>query len=166
MKIALIGDVHGYVEQYNELAGKYQWSLQLGDFGFAETYKRITTDPKFHKILGGNHDDYTRRRWDLPFFVYTNTYINQPANFLSDFGVWNTIFFVRGANSIDRDERTVGIDWWPFYRVFDTYTAAQEVEMYVGSKASPEKTIPAIADKVMASAKGFDKYSFRKDKSK
>jgi hypothetical protein len=53
-----------------------------------------------------------------------------------------------------------------FYKVLDAYTAFQELEMWFGKKAFPEKTIPAVSDKDMAAAKGFDKFSFRKDKSK
>lgn len=52
-----------------------------------------------------------------------------------------------------------------WYRKFDTATAFQEISMFLGSLASPEKPIPAIADKIMVGAKGFDKWSFRKEPS-
>ena len=52
-----------------------------------------------------------------------------------------------------------------FQRVFDPALAYQELMMYFGSVlAAPEKPIPVIDDVTMAEAKGFDKYSFRKDK--
>jgi hypothetical protein len=50
-----------------------------------------------------------------------------------------------------------------FYRVIDPYTTFQELQVYLGGLASPEKPIPRIGDKTMASCKGFDKWSFRKD---
>lgn len=53
-----------------------------------------------------------------------------------------------------------------FYRIKDPYTAYQELHQYLSNIAKPEKPIPHISDKIMAEAKGFDKYSFRKDKSK
>ncbi len=53
---------------------------------------------------------------------------------------------------------------YKFYKIYDTYSAAQEIEMYLNNLAIPEKPIPKISDKIMAEAKGFDKYSFRKDK--
>lgn len=53
-----------------------------------------------------------------------------------------------------------------FYRVLDRYTAFQELAMYLGAQAQPEKPIPEVPDKVMIGAKGFDKYSFRKDPTK
>lgn len=53
-----------------------------------------------------------------------------------------------------------------FFRVFDPVTAFQEVSMFWGSMAHPLKPIPEIPDKIMVEAKGFDKWSFRKESSK
>jgi len=54
-----------------------------------------------------------------------------------------------------------------FFRIFDTYTAFQELAMYVGGLATPQKPIPDVPDKTMVGAKGFDeKWSFRKEPSK
>lgn len=52
-----------------------------------------------------------------------------------------------------------------FIRVIDPYTAFQEIQMFLGGMAQPEKPIPAIPDEVMAEIKGFDRFSFRKDPS-
>ncbi len=49
-----------------------------------------------------------------------------------------------------------------FFRVFDTFTAYQELQMYFGALAQPNKPIPGMSDKDMVSIKGFDKWSFRK----
>lgn len=51
-----------------------------------------------------------------------------------------------------------------FQSVIDPYTAFQELYMWHCNKANPEKPIPHISDKIMAEAKGFDKWSFRKEK--
>lgn len=51
-----------------------------------------------------------------------------------------------------------------FYRQVDPFTAYQEIQMFWGGRAAPEKPIPKIDDKTLAAAKGFDKFSFRKDK--
>lgn len=53
---------------------------------------------------------------------------------------------------------------YEFYRVFDTIAAYQEIAMWLGNQAEPRKPIPDISDEVMAEIKGFDKFSFRKDK--
>lgn len=52
-----------------------------------------------------------------------------------------------------------------FFRVLDPFQAFQELSMYLGGLAVPDKPLPKIDDKTMAEIKGFDKYSFRKDKS-
>jgi hypothetical protein len=49
-----------------------------------------------------------------------------------------------------------------FFRMIDTFTAYQELQMYFGALAQPNKPIPDIPDKDMVSIKGFDKWSFRK----
>lgn len=53
-----------------------------------------------------------------------------------------------------------------FMRIKDPYTAFQEISMYLGNMAFPNKPIPKISNNDMIEAKGFDlKHSFRKDKS-
>ena len=49
-----------------------------------------------------------------------------------------------------------------FFRLIDTFTAYQELQMYFGAMAQPNKPIPQVSDKDMISIKGFDKWSFRK----
>lgn len=52
---------------------------------------------------------------------------------------------------------------YDFMRVFDPYSAYQEISMYLGNMAFPNRPIPHVSDEDMAAAKGFDKFSFRKD---
>jgi hypothetical protein len=52
-----------------------------------------------------------------------------------------------------------------FQTVFDPQQTYQEISMFLGNMASPEKPIPKISDEIMLEAKGFNKYSFRKDKT-
>jgi hypothetical protein len=49
-------------------------------------------------------------------------------------------------------------------KLFEPYQAYQEISMFVNNLAIPEKPIPKMSDEDMASIKGFDKFSFRKDK--
>lgn len=55
---------------------------------------------------------------------------------------------------------------YKFFKVMDTVTTYQEIAMFLGGLAMPQKPIPVPSDKDMVSIKGFDKYSFRKDPSK
>jgi hypothetical protein len=53
-----------------------------------------------------------------------------------------------------------------FFRVFDPFQAFQEISMFLGNMAMPEKEIPQPSDEILAEIKGFDKFSFRKDPTK
>lgn len=50
-----------------------------------------------------------------------------------------------------------------FFKVFDPFQAFQEISMFLGGMASPEKPIPPVSNDDMRDAKGFDKWSFRKE---
>lgn len=55
---------------------------------------------------------------------------------------------------------------YEFFRLKDPYTDFQEIQMYLGSVLSNnQEKIPKIDDKTLAQAKGFDKWSFRKEPS-
>jgi hypothetical protein len=110
-KIRLIGDVHGYLhfrgsqQSYFNLLGEAEHSVQLGDLGWQNKWNPTFNQdmdnlfPK-HMRLYGNHDGYD--------------YISKNA--LGDFGVHTfpgfEFFYIRGARSIDRAERTPTVDWW------------------------------------------------------
>lgn len=103
--VTVIGDVHGKYDKYHKIVRQtevHPYTVQLGDFGFKyETLKNV--DHNRHVIIGGNHDNY-----DI---------INNYLHFLPDYGYmvdFNGInfFYYRGAYSIDRHDRTIGINWW------------------------------------------------------
>lgn len=50
-----------------------------------------------------------------------------------------------------------------FVRIFDPYTAFQEISMFMGSMAMPEKEMPIISDELKIYSRGFDKWSFRRE---
>lgn len=111
-----IGDAHGQYDRYVKMARKRDRTVQIGDLGFK--YGCLENlDPEHHKIVGGNHDNYDV----LP---------NYP-HYLGDWG-FHTLggtefFFLRGAYSIDRDQRTIGIDWWSQEEIpIEGFMAARE----------------------------------------
>jgi hypothetical protein len=57
---------------------------------------------------------------------------------------------------------------YQFYRMFDAYTAYQEIEMFMNNEIvrPDDPFIEPISDEAKAQAHGFDKFSFRKDKCK
>ena len=99
--ITVIGDVHGKYDQYERMARKREYTVQLGDLGFKYGCLNNLSASK-HKVIGGNHDNY-----DI---------IHLFPHYLGDYGYISlnsiSFFYYRGAYSIDRQYRTVGIDWW------------------------------------------------------
>ena len=96
--LRIISDVHGKWDKYLSIASKSEYSLQIGDFGFADIWSKLYysgLSPDNHKVLCGNHCDYDIAPHS-PFY-------------LGDFGEATiggvTAFFVRGGISIDRTYR-------------------------------------------------------------
>jgi predicted phosphodiesterase len=102
--LRVIGDVHAQTDEENlvsrlgrpylELIAGVEASVQLGDMGDGETYDQLRreVDVERHRFFPGNHDHYDRF----------------PPHNLGDFGPAALggvkFFFVRGAESTDRDK--------------------------------------------------------------
>lgn len=135
--LRLIGDVHGDIQsQYVPTAQAAKYSIQLGDMGF--NYAALNElDPQQHLFLGGNHDNYSCQetkksleeatQFDVvkKLTEYTREQVFKftklPEHFMGHFGIWTVpecegnsdIFFIRGAQSVDRAYRVPGVSWWP-----------------------------------------------------
>ena len=134
-KLRLIGDVHAPLEEYIKLASGADYSIQVGDLGF--NYVGIEAlDPTRHRVLAGNHDNYFTTDDGKCFD-------NQTAHFLGDYGTLQlpdcpSIFYVRGGRSIDRHNRTDGVDWFPHEEL--SYRQLSEA-IFAYSQAKPEVVI-------------------------
>lgn len=101
-KTLIIGDVHGRIDSYYKTLQRVKHdSIQVGDFGFKKQHDwhLKNTDSEKHKVNFGNHDY-------IP-------YVNKPHS-LGNYS-WlpeKNIFTIRGAFSIDRANRTEGLDWF------------------------------------------------------
>ncbi len=108
--LLLIGDVHGKLDKWQQilLGSKKDFNIQVGDvgLGFRKNGKWIDTDwlRSNDFWIHGNHDSYDK--------------CLGAKGFLGRFGMFKPlartagVFFVSGADSIDREGRTEGIDWW------------------------------------------------------
>lgn len=104
MNTLVIGDPHGKLDEYENIvrfADFYGYNtLSVGDNGFQKEWewglKHLNAEK--HRWLHGNHDSMD--------------YVDTPLS-LGHFGVWNGIFTIRGAYSIDRSARIQGRDWFP-----------------------------------------------------
>lgn len=108
--VTFIGDPHGRkkLEPYFDIVRRQtdfgNKTFSLGDNGFYEEYElgaeflgKIDPHHENHVWLQGNHDLYPANEY--PFV-------------LGNHGIWNDIFYVRGAHSIDRSKRIEGVDWF------------------------------------------------------
>ena len=100
-----IGDIHGNVEYYKFLLSTAdilkQRTIQLGDMGFGFPGVNFPNDfGDNHKFIRGNHENPTVCR------IHKN-YLGE-FGYNKDFGV----FFVSGADSVDKSQRTPELDWW------------------------------------------------------
>jgi len=117
MPFTAIGDAHGQYDRYVKIARKRDFTVQIGDLGFK--YGCLENlDPEKHKVVGGNHDKY-------PSLV-------EYPHYLGDYGMASVggveFFFYRGAYSIDRQYRTIGIDWWEEEQLkVDDFMKAREI---------------------------------------
>lgn len=140
--ITVIGDVHGKYDRYHKIIRRtedHPYTVQLGDFGFRyDTLDNV--DSTKHLIIPGNHDNYDRC-YNYPHFLgdYGYTTLNNVE-----------FFYYRGAYSIDRQYRTIGIDWWEKEQVsIDQFMEARE--LYIEIKPdlvithdAPESIVPYL----------------------
>lgn len=59
---------------------------------------------------------------------------------------------------------TYNLKKYNFQSVVDPYTAYQELSMWIGSRARPEKPMIKVSNEILIKKHGFDKHSFRKEK--
>lgn len=128
-----IGDVHGKFKQYREIIRDCTASIQVGDMGVGfvrktgyhtgETYQ----NPPHYAMVRGEHL-FIRGNHDNPSYCLGHSQFI-PDGTIKRYGLENTVMFVGGALSIDREWRTEGYDWWPdeelsieaLYKMYDKY---------------------------------------------
>lgn len=122
-----IGDVHGKINRYIDVAMGAERSVQVGDMGIGflpprdeQPIRDLHGNPA-RAFIRGNHDD-PHRCPSVPGWI--------------EDGAWDpesSMMFIGGAWSIDRAWRTPGLDWWPeeqvsekkFRVLHDLYTSAR-----------------------------------------
>lgn len=123
--ISFIGDVHGKIKQYEEICSKLRsensgtWTIQVGDVGLGFSGVKMPSLTEKDFFIHGNHDDAL--------------ICEKSPNFLGSFGVKqmndHKVFFLSGAESIDKQYRTEGKTWWAYEEL--TYEElCQAVELY------------------------------------
>lgn len=120
--IVIIGDIHGKWPMLKNVCDKYasKTVLGLGDvgIGFPGREPKLPTNFRFFR---GNHDNPTICRSHPQYAV--------------EYGMWNGLYIVAGADSIDKKQRTEGRDWWPDEQL-DRESMELALEDYI--KAKPD----------------------------
>jgi len=122
MNIIITGDIHGQFSYLNRLINRHKDWLDLviccGDFGywpnFTDNHKLIKTHVPV-LWCDGNHDNH----WALKDLIksgdleITKNVFYMPRGSVYTLDDGRTILFMGGADSIDKDSRTIGHDWFP-----------------------------------------------------
>lgn len=159
MATTIIGDVHGKMDSYIQIAKDCEASVQVGDMGF-NYYALKQLNANKHMFFGGNHDNY-----DEYYDVLHN---------LGDFGNRKVgslkFFFVRGAFSVDimyRLDHNINKikSWWPQEELrYDQMRKCEELyrrtkPSVVLSHTAPTHTIKDNFDNYVLGRLGFgDKF--------
>jgi len=98
--LIVIGDVHGKWPMLKNACDKFsdKTVLCVGDLGLGFP-GRDPNLPANLRFIRGNHD-----RPDV---------CKAHPQYALDYGMWNGVFLLAGASSIDKSYRTPGVDWWP-----------------------------------------------------
>lgn len=128
--IYVVGDLHGDWGRLNELINKKSPKviLQCGDFGYwpkLEVSKPVLYGmQKSWKLKGikhgethvfwcdGNHEDHWYLRDNPTLIDYGNVHYQRRGS-ITMLPDGRTVLFVGGAESIDKEYRKIGIDWFP-----------------------------------------------------
>lgn len=157
MLIGFCGKIYPLVK----ISGPIEDKLFYGESEVIEEWKKINEEngyhPKWLRILKDR--DITQIR---NFFEHCRHSIDRYQHVFEGkpIFVWQTSGkCILTYNAILKD--------YEFYRIKDTYTAFQEIEMWLNNQAQPEPHMLEISDEDKLEARGFDrKFSFRKEKKK
>jgi len=127
--------------------------------------KRLSLITSKRKGCGGGPWHYQRALGFKEFFEECEKQKEQHGKYFEEFPIF-VAHFGSGWRAERKIEYNACLKEYEFYRMVDTYTAFQEVAMFWGGLAQPNRPTPEVTDKDMVTAKGFNKWSFRKEPTK
>jgi Icc-related predicted phosphoesterase len=124
--IVIMGDIHGEFGKLNKFINTKQpkMIIQVGDFGYwprwnTETHKKewakedvVKAQNTIIHFCDGNHEDHWALRDRTTDELYPNTFYQPRGSYITLEDGRNVMFF-GGAESIDKDYRVLGHDWFP-----------------------------------------------------
>lgn len=140
----------GFCGQYYPLINRVDRINHTSDYYYnKEELLEVTPGRRSYFSIHRFIDKFFDYKWDFPFSYEEPIFVVYGIN-----GLPPSIEIISNCNLGD----------FHFQRIFDPYSAFQRIHEYLGSQARPEKPIPKLDDITMRDIKGFDKFSFRKDK--
>ena len=135
--IRFIGDVHGRYRQYKKIIQGCDESIQVGDmgvgfFGMRGGEIKPFSNPPYDSMAKGNHR-FIRGNHDNPQACQNHHFWIPDGEVLYD-----KIYCLGGAVSVDRHFRTEGLDWWPDEELS---TSRLEVEVDVYKEVKPSVVV-------------------------
>lgn len=120
MNTIITGDIHGRFDHLNQLINKYKQRLDLviccGDFGYWPNLDGQHKNIRSHGIpvlwCDGNHEDHWAIKNRKSNEIAKNVFY-MPRGSTYELKNGQTMMFMGGADSIDKDSRIYGVDWFP-----------------------------------------------------
>lgn len=131
-----IGDVHGKIGDYIRVIADCDHSIQVGDMGAG--FVELANPGPNHRFIRGNHDN--------PIVC------QQSTNWIPDYTVEGSTFYMGGAFSIDWYLRTEGLNWWAAEQLSENELSVA-IDIY--STAKPDIVITHDAPSKIACEKLF-----------
>lgn len=154
-----------YVNYYWESRSKYCFDAEsIHDFikeNASEDQKKNYFSKKRYSFSWGNNFSFNETGVNS-YFKKMEDEKDKHKELFKDSPIFR-VYMNRDGSFITYNSKLKDIE---FYRLFDPFTAYQELSMYLANQAVPMKEIPEMSDDVKIALKGFDKFSFRKDKQK
>ena len=127
------------------------------DFEFIKTIFNLKSFGRTNMIDAyNNFNNYDAielfREFKTPIFIYDS--LDNVTSISKHYGTRSNPKLIINGNLND----------YKFYRIFDSFQAFQEIQMFMGSLGSNENKLPIMDDKHKIAQHGFDKFSFRKEK--
>jgi len=154
MKILIVGDVHNRFGKLNTLINVKRPDLIIccGEFGYwpyfenSEPIEKIKTHGAKLLWVEGNHEDlWTLRDRKSNELAPNIIYMPRGSTYQLDDG--RKILFMGGADSIDKDVRYLGVDWFPEEVI--TYKDLQnlpncEIDIFI-THTCPQELVAGLA---------------------
>ena len=144
----------------SKLIETYCYKIEEVDEFIATNYKKREVDGYQGKDRWNRDWPYGKRR--IYFQEFFDEVKDKQGKYTEFFLKWAVPIFILTENKLILNG---SLKDYEFFRLFNPYSAFQELQMYLGGLANPEKPIPHVSDKDLLEGKGFNKWSFRKPPS-